>query len=319
MTNVVFAGSPAFAAEILSQLCDSPFAPTLVLTQPDRPRGRGRKVAPNAVKQLAQAKEIPTWQPQTLRDPVAAERLKEAAPDVMVVAAYGLILPEAILSVPRYGCINVHASLLPRWRGAAPIERAIMAGDSETGVAIMQMEAGLDTGPVFREARLPISATTTAPVLESALAELGGKLVQKVLADLPVEPTPQSTDGVTYAHKLTRADRDIDWQNAAPSLALQVRGLADRMPVIVASEQVTMQILEAVAEPGATGTTVTPGTLISAARDGLRFQCGEGVLVVTALKISKGKGQVMTAAAALNGHASLFQSGSEFGSVQRED
>ena len=215
-----------FARTILAALSASEFTPKLVLTQPDRPKGRGRAVHASPVKQLAHELKLPIAQVPNLRGPENLQPLVELAPDVLVVAAYGLILPAQVLALPRLGCINVHASLLPRWRGAAPIERAIMAGDRETGVCIMQMDAGLDTGPVLSQQRVAIEPEHTAQPLEQALAEVGAALLIKTLRGLPAPAQPQPTEGITYADKLTAADRVANWRLGADDVHQQHLSIA---------------------------------------------------------------------------------------------
>ncbi|MCH2218717.1 MAG: methionyl-tRNA formyltransferase, partial [Dechloromonas sp.] len=199
--KLIFAGTPEFAAQALSAIVAAGHDVALVLTQPDRPAGRGMSLQPSAVKKVALEHGIEVFQPLTLKDAEAQARVAAVGAEVMVVAAYGLILPQAVLDMPRFGCINIHASLLPRWRGAAPIQRALLAGDSETGVCIMQMEAGLDTGPVLLRAAFPIAANDTTATLHDRLAGLGASLCVEALGKLPLPAEPQPAAGVTYAHK----------------------------------------------------------------------------------------------------------------------
>jgi methionyl-tRNA formyltransferase len=307
-----FAGTPEFAARILIGLIRAGRPPVVVYTQPDRPRGRGRHVLPSPVKVLAEAHQLPVRQPQSLRGAALAEALAELGLDVLLVAAYGLILPSAILAIPRLGCINVHASLLPRWRGAAPIERAIMAGDTESGVSIMQMERGLDTGPVYLSRCCPITADTNGPDLEAKLADLGCAALLECLDRLPnLTPTPQSRSGVSYANKLSRADAVIDWSRPAGVIDRQVRALCGRMPAFTEAGGVRRTILasRATDEP-AEG---RPGTLMAAGPSGIRVACGEGTLTVLRLKLSVGKGIPLSAADACNGYPALFAPGALFG------
>lgn len=267
----------------------------VVLTQPDRPAGRGRKVKASAVKQCALAAGLPVLQPPSLRPADAVAELAAYEPDLMVVAAYGLILPRTVLDLPASGCLNVHASLLPRWRGAAPVERAIMAGDSETGVAIMQMEAGLDTGPVRLARKLPIPPGMTGGELEAELAEVGASALLEVLADLAsYPPRPQPEEGVCYAHKLTREDACIDFRERAADLALRICALNPSKPVAVVVNGVRMQLLRAVScDHPASG---VPGTLLSCSGDGIRIACGSGTLNLLEARVIRGKGTVMDAA-----------------------
>lgn len=230
--KLIFAGTPEFAATALQALIDAGHEITLVLTQPDRPAGRGMKLQASAVKQLAQKHNIAVAQPMSLRldgkYPDEAARAKLAIEavqaDAMIVAAYGLILPQWTLDTPRLGCLNIHASLLPRWRGAAPIHRAIEAGDSETGITIMQMDAGLDTGDMLHIVREPISNADTTASLHDRLAYLGGQAIVRALADYATLPhTPQPQEGITYAHKIEKAEGNIDWMRSAQEIARQIR------------------------------------------------------------------------------------------------
>ncbi len=216
--KLIFAGTPEFAAQALTAIIDAGHEVALVLTQPDRPAGRGLALQPSAVKTRALAGAIPVVQPLSLREVAAQTQLAAIQADVMVVAAYGLILPQAVLDLPRYGCLNIHASLLPRWRGAAPIQRALLAGDEETGVCIMQMAAGLDTGPVLLRQTLTIAADDTAASLHDRLAALGATMIVEVLARLPLAAQSQASDGVTYAHKLEKREAMIDWRKSAMEL-----------------------------------------------------------------------------------------------------
>jgi len=232
--RVAFAGTPEFAAVALRRLIEARFTVPLVLTQPDRPAGRGLKLQPSAVKQVALAQGLPLAQPRSLRldgkfpDDAAAARaaLEAARPDVMVVAAYGLILPRWVLELPRQGCLNIHASLLPRWRGAAPIHRAIEAGDTETGITIMQMDEGLDTGDMLLVERVPIGADDSTATLHDRLAALGGRLMVEALEAAAcggLQPRPQPAEGVTYARKIDKAEAVIDWRRDAAEIERRVR------------------------------------------------------------------------------------------------
>ncbi len=313
--RLAFAGTPDFAATILRSLIARDTPPVAAYTQPDRATGRGRRQQPSPVKQLAADAGIPIAQPRSLKPSAEHDALRALDLDVLVVAAYGLILPKAVLDLPRFGCINVHASLLPRWRGAAPIERAIMAGDHETGVCIMQMDEGLDTGPVLHRVSTPITPETTGPALTEHLAALGSDALQYCLDRLgALEPAPQSNDGATYAPKLEPVDSHIDWSASAATIANQVRALCGRAPaftVLQASDPLLrMQVLEAHPADGYPG--VDPGTLIHGSRNRLIVACGEGALAITVLKLNRGKGRPMDAAAALNGYTELFSHGTRF-------
>lgn len=262
-----------------------------VYTQPDRPAGRGRKLTPSPVKQAALAAGIPVEQPESLKTLEARETLAAYRPDLMVVVAYGLILPRKVLAIPRLGCWNVHASLLPRWRGAAPIQRAILAGDAESGVDLMQMEAGLDTGPVLLERRTAITREDTGGSLHDRLSLLGADALieglQRAIASESMPARPQSDDGVMYAHKLEKAEARLDFTRAAIALERQVRAF-DPWPVAegeIAGEQVRIWAAHAIDD----ATTVLPGQVIGAQRHGIDIACGEGVLRVTALQRAGGK------------------------------
>ena len=318
--TTAFAGSPEFARKILQNLLDSPFAPTVVLTQPDRPKGRGRKLQANPVKSLAQETNIAVLQPVNFKSQESLDALAAFNPDVLIVAAYGLILPTSVLALPKYGCINVHASLLPRWRGAAPIERAIMAGDAATGVGIMQMEKGLDTGPIFAQRQLPIFPQTSVVQLEQQLAASGAELLIDVLGKLPMEVNLQSEEGVTYASKLSAEDRQVSWQSSAIDIERQIRALADRMPVTAKLPEVEVQFLEASGLNetsthqllSSTSTPTAPGTLLMARKGRLIIQCGSGQLQIQRLRINKGKGLPMDTAAAINGFQRFLPEGTQF-------
>ncbi len=290
--RVGFAGTPAFAATALAALLERGVDVPLVLTQPDRPSGRGLRTEPLPVKRLAEARGLPLLQPASLSDPVTVAALRAVALDVLVVAAYGLILPAATLSWPRHGCLNIHASLLPRWRGAAPIQRALLAGDAETGVTIMQMEAGLDTGPIHAMARMPITARETGGSLHDRLAATGARLMLEVLERLSKDGalpgTPQPAAGVTYAHKITRADTAIDWRGAAVAIDRQVRAF-DPAPgafTAIAGELVKVWRAEPAAAESRPG---DPGVVLEADAHGLVISCGEGALRVTELQPAGGK------------------------------
>lgn len=275
-------------------------------TQPDRPAGRGRNLTASAVKQAAQELAIPVRQPQTLRDPTEHEALRALAPDLLIVVAYGLILPKAVLEIPRYGCWNVHASLLPRWRGAAPIQRAIQAGDAETGVCLMQMARGLDTGPVLLQLSTAIGEHESGGELHDRLAELGAEVLRDGLALLraglrPVA-TAQADEGVTYAHKLDKAEARLDWAQPAAALARTVRAFHP-WPIAeaeLAGERVRIHdacVLDHAAP------SATPGTLIHAGRDGIDVACGDGVLRL--LTVQREGGKALAARDYLNARPAL--------------
>ena len=289
--RIVFAGTPEFAAQHLQALLDAGRQIVAVYTQPDRPAGRGQKLMPSPVKQLALQHGIAVYQPQTLRDPAAQAELAALAPDLMVVVAYGLILPQVVLDTPRLGCINSHASLLPRWRGAAPIQRAIEAGDTRTGVCLMQMEKGLDTGPVLLAQALDIGPEETGGQLHDRLSELGARVLSDALgllrATIQLPPHPQPAEGVTYAHKLDKAEAKLDWAQPAMVLANKVRAF-NPWPVAeaqLAGERVRIHAASALDEAH----TAAPGTVLRAGRDGIDIACGHGVLRLQTLQRDGGK------------------------------
>ena len=302
--RIVFAGTPEFAVSSLRAAARH-HEVVAVYTQPDRPAGRGRGLAPSPVKLEAVARGIPVYQPETLKDEVAQQQLRDLQPDLMVVVAYGLILPKAVLTIPTHGCWNVHGSLLPRWRGAAPIQRAIQAGDSKTGICLMQMEAGLDTGPVLLHQELPIAATDTGGQLHDKLAELGAQVLSDGLGLLRagIKPIarPQPEQGVTYAHKLDKAEAKLDWAQDAEALARTVRAF-NPWPIaeaLLAGERV--RIHGAVALDVAHGQA--PGTVLAAGREGIDIACGQGALRLRVLQREGGK--AITAADYLNARRDL--------------
>ncbi|TAA33776.1 methionyl-tRNA formyltransferase [Pseudoxanthomonas winnipegensis] len=302
--KIVFAGTPDFAVPSLRAAVRHNEV-VAVYTQPDRPAGRGRGLTASPVKLEAIKRGIPVLQPETLRNPETQAALRLMAPDVMVVVAYGLILPKAVLEIPRCGCWNVHASLLPRWRGAAPIQRAIEAGDTESGVCLMQMEAGLDSGPVLLSLSTPISETDTGGQLHDRLAELGGQVLADGLgllrADMRPVPRPQPAQGVTYAHKLDKAEARLDWTQPAQVLARKVRAF---VPWPIAEGQVAgerLRIHGAIAIDLAHN--AAPGTLLAATRQGLDIACGQGALRLRVVQREGGK--AITAADYLNARRDL--------------
>ena len=299
-----FAGTPEFAAIILERLLASSHEVRIVLTQPQKPSGRGSKPRPSAVQSLASQHGMAVEAPNRLR---GNEHLIEGT-DVLVVAAYGVILRPKALTTPRFGCVNVHASLLPRWRGAAPVERAIMAGDTMTGVSIMQMDAGLDTGPVHLQREIAIGAHTGAS-LTVALAELGGDALVEVLDrwDALPPPAPQSDDGVTYADKLTAKDALIDWRRPAAQLERQVRALAGRQAAYTTSADVRIRVLGATVDKA----KLQPGT-VDVVQGAIVVGCGEDALRLDTVQLNRGKGKPMSSAAARNGYPELFRPGAVF-------
>lgn len=298
--RVIFAGTPEFAARSLQAVISAGYPVPLVLTQPDRPAGRGMKPTASPVKQLAAQHGLAVAQPPSLKDPAIQDQLRMLAPDVMVVAAYGLLLPAAVLSIPPLGCINVHASLLPRWRGAAPIQRALLAGDAETGVSIMQMDAGLDTGSVWAAAPLAISRDDTAGTLHDKLAVLGANLLLDTLpliADGKSRPVPQDDGRATYAAKLAKREAVINWALDAEELGRAVRAYS---PFPVASTSLTgepLRIWRAEPRPGEGG---APGEILDVLRDGILVACGTGRLLLQ--EVQKAGGKRMGAASFVAGN-----------------
>ncbi|MER2176481.1 MAG: methionyl-tRNA formyltransferase [Stenotrophomonas maltophilia] len=302
--KIVFAGTPAFAVSSLRAAARH-HEVVAVYTQPDRPAGRGRGLAPSPVKLDAIARGIPVFQPDSLKTPEAQQQLRDLAPDLMVVVAYGLILPKAVLTIPTHGCWNVHASLLPRWRGAAPIQRAIQAGDAETGVCLMQMEAGLDTGPVLLKQHIAIGPNDTGGQLHDRLAALGEQVLSDGLGLLRagIKPIaqPQPEAGVTYARKLDKAEARLDWAQDAHALARTVRAF-NPWPIaeaMLAGERV--RIHGAIALDDNQGKA--PGTLLGASREGIDIACGQGALRLRVLQREGGK--AITAADYLNARRDL--------------
>ncbi len=280
MPRLVFAGTPDFAVPALQVLLEAGYPPVAVYTQPDRPAGRGRQLRPSPVKACALAHALPVYQPVTLRDAQAQEALAALQPDLMIVVAYGLLLPQEVLDTPRRGCVNIHASLLPRWRGAAPIQRAVLAGDRETGVCLMQMEAGLDTGPVLARAATPIHAEDTGGTLHDRLAALGAGLLAENLQALlagALQPEPQDGSLATYAPKLEKAEARIDWQQPADVLRRQVAAF-NPWPVAEARWQGKPLRVWRAESLAAGPAEVPPGTVVAAGKTGIDVATGAGVL-----------------------------------------
>lgn len=286
--RIVFAGTPEFAARHLHALLRVGYSIAAVYTQPDRPAGRGQKLAMSPVKQLAESHNIPVYQPQTLRNADAQAELAALKPDLLIVVAYGLILPQAVLDIPRLGCINSHASLLPRWRGAAPIQRAIEAGDAETGVTVMRMEAGLDTGPMLSKISTPITAEDTGGSLHDRLALLGAEAVVEAIPALAAGTLPDKLQDdalATYAHKLNKEEAKLDWSRPAVDLERLIRAF-NPWPLChstLAGEGVKIYAATVVDGNG------QPGEILEASREGLRVACGEGALLLTRIQFPGGK------------------------------
>ncbi|WP_151447875.1 methionyl-tRNA formyltransferase [Lacisediminimonas profundi] len=298
--KVIFAGTPEFAAVALSALHDAGFEIPLVLTQPDRPGGRGMQLQASAVKQYALAHGMPVAQPVSLKldgkyPDIAREAhaLLHATPhDVMVVAAYGLILPTTVLSIPPLGCLNIHASLLPRWRGAAPIHRAIEAGDEHTGITIMQMEEGLDTGPMLAVRSMPIADDDTTGSLHDKLAQVGGEMIVSVLQQLqsgPLAATPQPQEGMNYAAKISKDEAALDFAADAVVLSRKIRAFNPFPGASGQVDGVTLKIWKAVPLPGPADGAREPGMVISADADGVVVACGSGALRLLELQKPGGK------------------------------
>ncbi|TXS94287.1 methionyl-tRNA formyltransferase [Parahaliea maris] len=312
--RLIFAGTPEFAALHLDALLDSPHEVVAVYTQPDRPAGRGKKLQASPVKQRAEQAGLPVLQPVSLRDADAQQTLAELDADVMIVVAYGLILPQAVLDAPRLGCLNVHASLLPRWRGAAPIQRAIEAGDRETGVTIMQMDAGLDTGAMLATARCTISDETTAASLHDELAALGAPCLLRVLGDLPAYQAGaqvQDDSLANYASKILKPEALLDWQLPAHVLDRRVRAFN---PFPVCFSEIGGQRCK-IWRARARGShhNAVPGTILQSDREGIRVACGEGSLCLRVLQLPGGK--ALEAESLLNARGELFAPGARFGSA----
>ncbi|MCW8093469.1 methionyl-tRNA formyltransferase [Alteromonas sp. ASW11-130] len=304
--KIIFAGTPDFAARHLHALINSEHQVVAVYTQPDRPAGRGKKLTPSDVKKLALQHDIPIYQPETLRNEDAQRDLAAIDADIMVVVAYGLILPKAVLDTPPLGCLNVHGSILPKWRGAAPIQRSIWAGDKETGVTIMQMDEGLDTGDVLTIATLPITAEDTSASLYTKLAELGPHTLLTVLDQLEqLTPTPQNTDNATYAKKLSKEEARIDWQLSAEQIERNIRAFN---PWPVAWMQVNnenVKVWQATVE--ASETSQPPGTIVRADKKGIAIATSLKLLVVTQLQLP-GK-RPLPVADVLNARSNWFTPG----------
>jgi methionyl-tRNA formyltransferase len=286
--KVAFAGTPEFAAAALRAIIAAGFEVPLVLSQPDRPAGRGLQLQPSPVKQVALAHGIPVDQPEKLRTEDQQAALRAAQPDVLVVAAYGLILPQAVLDLPRFGCVNIHASLLPRWRGAAPIHRAVEAGDAESGITIMQMDAGLDTGPMMLRRALPIDASDTGGSLHDKLAALGAGMIVEALhsiALMEISPAAQPDEGVTYAAKISKAESALDFRQPAAVLERKVRAF-DPFPGCSATLGGNVIKLWKAEVDGAQG---EPGTVLAADGSVVLVACGEGALRLTVLQKAGGK------------------------------
>ena len=308
--RVIFAGTPEFARSALAALHAAGHDIVGVFTQPDRPAGRGMKLQASVVKQYAVAHGLPVVQPHSLKldgkypqEAAAAQAfIAQAQADVMVVAAYGLILPQWVLDAPQHGCLNIHASLLPRWRGAAPIHRAIEAGDAQTGVTIMQMDAGLDTGDMLLEETMTILPQDTTASLHDKLADMGAALIVKALTQVgQFKPVKQPTEGVTYAHKIEKAEAAIDWTLSAQQLSQRIRAfdpfpgmtaqMAGEMVKVWQAHVLANALADTLTDAPAPASTAKPGTLLAIDESGLQVACGAGVLCLTQLQKPGGKRQ----------------------------
>jgi methionyl-tRNA formyltransferase len=282
--RVLFAGTPEFALASLRALTNAGITPLAVLTQPDRPAGRGKRLTASPVKRFAVDQDIEVLQPVTLKDPGTVAQIAAFKPDILVVAAYGLILPQNVLDIPKKGCLNVHASLLPRWRGAAPIQAAILAGDAETGVSLMAMTAGLDCGPVYVEEAIAIGDEETAGELHDRLATLGGELLVRhfdAIVGATLHATEQDDSRATYAGKISKQDARLDWQRPAVELHRRVRAYNPVPGAFFLLDDMPVKCWQASVVAGATG---TPGEVLSADRDGIVIACGRDALRLDSLQ-----------------------------------
>lgn len=310
--NIIFAGTPDFAAQHLQALIDSPHNVIAVYTQPDKPAGRGKKLQASPVKQLAEQYQIPVYQPKSLRKPETQAELTALHADVMVVVAYGLILPQTVLDAPTYGCLNVHGSLLPRWRGAAPVQRAIWAGDKQTGVTIMQMDAGLDTGDMLHKVFCDIDLQDTSADLYHKLAEIAPNALIEVLnhlTDGTFIAEPQDDTQSNYAEKLSKEEAKLDWQLSAAQLERNIRAF-NPWPMAylqLTDEQGNPQTLKVYQATVLPSVSQTPGTIISADKNGIQIATADGVLNL--LQLQPAGKKPMSAQDLLNGRADWFAVG----------
>ncbi|MDX2421163.1 MAG: methionyl-tRNA formyltransferase [Amphritea sp.] len=310
--RILFAGTPDFAASSLQALLDAGHNVIGVYTQPDRPAGRGRKLTPSPVKKVAIEHNLPVYQPLNFKQEDDRQLLNSLEADLMVVVAYGLLLPKAVLEAPTLGCINVHASLLPRWRGAAPIHRALLAGDSQTGVTIMQMDEGLDTGAMLLKRTCPIHSTDTSGELHDRLAEIGAQALLESLpsiADRTIAHEVQDDSLACYAHKLEKAEGLIDWHKPASDIARQVKGLSPWPVAFTTLNGATLRVWYA--EVGDEQTNAKPGTVIDCDKKAIIVACGSGT--VRLLKIQLPGSKAMDSSAVLNSKKALFSQGTELG------
>ncbi|MCG8413324.1 MAG: methionyl-tRNA formyltransferase [Pseudomonadales bacterium] len=309
--RLCFAGTPAFAAEHLSCLINNNLTPIAVYTQPDRPAGRGKKLQPSPVKIVAENAGLPVYQPSTLRNEEAQQEFKSLVPDLLIVVAYGLILPQAILDIPRFGCINVHASLLPRWRGAAPLERALLAGDKVTGVTIMQMDAGLDTGPMLHKESVAITAEDDRVTLTEKVSLAGQQALLHTIENLDVlraNPVIQDDSEATYADKLNKQESVIDWSLPAPEIDLVIRAGIGRVPAFTFLNDQRIRILKA--QPCQETYNGLPGTIIRVKKDSFVVGCNSSTIEVQKIQLP-GKNPVAVRDL-LNSNTEIIQTGASF-------
>ncbi|MBA4502930.1 methionyl-tRNA formyltransferase [Marinobacterium marinum] len=310
--RIIFAGTPEFAAESLAAVLNTQHEVVAVYTRPDQPAGRGRKLRPSPVKALALEHGLPVYQPRSLKEAEQQAILAELKADLMIVVAYGLLLPQVVLDTPRLGCINVHASLLPRWRGAAPIHRSLLAGDTTTGITIMQMDAGLDTGDMLSKAECNIQTDDTSGLLHDRLAVLGAELLVDTLAPLAagtLTPEPQDNALATYAHKLEKQEGQIDWSLPAKEVARRVRGFNPWPVCFTRLGDDNLRIWAA--EPDTTAAEAEAGTIIAANGEGILVACGQGSVRLTQLQLPGGKTQPVKTL--MNAHKERFAPGVRLG------
>lgn len=313
--RIIFAGTPDFAASALLALIKSEHELVAVYTQPDRPAGRGRKLRASPVKELALEHSIPVLQPEHLKEAEAQDKLRSFNADVMVVAAYGLILPQIVLDIPRLGCLNIHASLLPRWRGAAPIQRAIAAGDKESGITIMQMNAGLDTGDILQLSACPINKKDTGGDLHDRLADIGADAILETLKNLSsnkLTPVVQDDSLATYAHKLDKKEALINWQHSASNIERLIRAFNPWPVAFTYLNDKPLRIWQAQALPEQS--KLAAGTVISCDKKGIDISCGDGTLRI--LKLQPSGSKAMDVASFMNGHAKQLHTGSLLQSIR---
>lgn len=312
--KIIFAGTPLFALPALRKLLSSHHQICAVYTQPDRPAGRGQKLTPSPTKTLAQAYNLPLYQPPTLKDQSAQQELRDLDADILVNVAYGMLLPEAVLNIPKLGCINIHPSLLPRWRGAAPIQRAIMAGDAITGVTIMKMDIGLDTGDIYKQISLPIDNTDTTQTLAQKTAEIGANLLIEVLAEIEngtAKTTTQDNSQTTYANKISKEEGKVDWHKSAIEIERMIRAFNPWPIAYMQIDEEHIRIWQAkveTAEPTATFIAMQSGTIIKADKDGIRVKTGDDKLLCL-LKIQLPGGKPLMVSDIINAKQQKFAPG----------